>query len=55
MVHCRDVDRLKRLALVGVQDENGIIWDRYWTDSANLEEIDRQAGQAGGAYKVEGE
>jgi hypothetical protein len=48
LVHCQDVDRIKRLALVGVSDENGI-WDRYWTDTVNLEEVDRQAG-----YRVEG-
>lgn len=37
IVHVQDVDLINLLALVGVVDANGIVWDTWWVPFNKLE------------------
>ena len=37
-VHCVDTDLLTSAALVGIPDENGMIWTRWWVSFERLSE-----------------
>jgi hypothetical protein len=38
-VHIQDRNNLSMRALVGVPDENNLIWEPFWVDWADLSEI----------------
>ncbi len=40
IVHCQDVNNLTLKALVGIPDQNNIVWETFWVDLSKLKEVE---------------